>query len=567
MIKTLSLVSKECMKRDYLIPLLQPKSENDQETEKDCYEGAIVLQPKRGIYIDETVSVVDYGSLYPSSMISGNLSQDTWVTQEKYQGDEGKKRLEHMGYNVYDISYDNYKMILKGKTYTKIIDENCKTITNRFVLPKCNEDGTVSNENRGILPQILLKLLGARKETRAKIKKETDAFKINVLEGQQLAYKLTANSLYGGVGAGVSALHCKAVAASTTATGRQMLYHARDFTMKHFPEAEITYGDTDSLFVNFHPRDECGNQIKGEDNLRASIALGQKLEEMIQPTLPFPHKLEYEKSAYPLILLRKKGYVFRKYEEDPTKWKLVSMGVVTKRRDNPPIVKHIYAGVVDRIMEQKSVNLAAQFVQQEIRKVCNGDFDLSYFVVSKSLKAHYKNPEQIVHKVLADRMAERDPGNAPKSNDRIPYAFIEINHKVSLQGEKVEHPTYITENKLKVDYIFYITNHVMKPVCQIFALAIEELRPFGYNRRPDYYTNLKTKLANTLNEAQIEEKIQALKAKDVEKVLFEPIIVNYKHNGQTKMTGFYSFRPFISLAEHTVDKIIRMPINQDDDED
>ena len=129
--------------------------------------------------------------------------------------------------------------------------------------------------------------------------------------------------------------------------------------------------------------------------------------------------------------------------------------------------------MVDRIMEQKSVNIAAKFVQEQVRKVCNGEFDLSYFVVTKSLKAHYKIPEQIVHKVLADRMAERDPGNAPKSNDRIPYAFIKVAHRVTLQGERVEHPDYIKEHNLKVDYSFYITNHIMKPVCQIFALDID----------------------------------------------------------------------------------------------
>tara|TARA_X000000950_G_C13911450_1_gene659114 strand:- start:885 stop:4652 length:3768 start_codon:yes stop_codon:yes gene_type:complete len=600
MIKTLSLVSKECKNRGYIIPLLAPPEENDEE-EKEYYEGAIVLQPKRGIYIDETVSVVDYGSLYPSSMISGNLSQDTWVTQPEYQGDDGKKLLIDKGYDVYDIEYDNYVMKRKGKSYIKVIDANTKVIKNRFILAKKDENGKINDSDRGILPQILLKLLGARKATRAQIKKETDQFKINVLEGQQLAFKLTANSLYGGIGAGVSALHCKAVAASTTATGRNMLYHARDFTLKHFPEAEITYGDTDSLFINFHPRDELGNLLKGKENLCASIKLGIKLEKMIQPTLEYPHKLEYEKSAYPFILLRKKGYVYRKYEEDPEKWKLTSMGVVTKRRDNAPIVKHIYAGVVDLIMEQKSVIAAASFVQDEIRKVCNGEYPLNYFIITKSLRADYKTPEKVVHKILADRMAERDPGNAPKSNDRIPYVFIEVSHKVSLQGEKVEHPDYIKENNLKVDYVYYIIKQILKPVCQIFALEIEELRQFGYNRPKKYYEELTEKLIKpktkteinqemlklksrgfnvqdvtlkieefkqkVLTQVQADEKIQALKAQDVAKILFEPIYGMFNYNGQTKLNNFYKFRPFIQLPTHNFDKIMKMSIDENDEND
>ena len=50
-------------------------------------------------------------------------------------------------------------------------------------------------------------------------------------------------------------------------------------------------------------------------------------------------------------------------------------------------------------------------------------FDPYYFTITKSLRGYYKNPQQIAHKVLADRMAERDPGNKPKANDRIPCVY------------------------------------------------------------------------------------------------------------------------------------------------
>ena len=42
-----------------------------------------------------------------------------------------------------------------------------------------------------------------------------------------------------------------------------------------------------------------------------------------------------------------------------------------------------------------------------------------------------------------------------------------------LQGDKIELPTYITENNLKPDYLTYITNQIQKPVCQIYALIVE----------------------------------------------------------------------------------------------
>ena len=46
------------------------------------YEGAIVLKPNPGIYLKEPVTVLDYASLYPSSMISENLSHDSIILED-----------------------------------------------------------------------------------------------------------------------------------------------------------------------------------------------------------------------------------------------------------------------------------------------------------------------------------------------------------------------------------------------------------------------------------------------------------------------------------------------------
>ena len=48
---------------------------------------------------------------------------------------------------------------------------------------------------------------------------------------------------------------------------------------------------------------------------------------------------------------------------------------------------------------------------------------LDMFVITKSL-SDVINPQSIAHKVLADRIAFRDPGNKPKPNDRIPMLIL-----------------------------------------------------------------------------------------------------------------------------------------------
>ena len=167
------------------------------------------------------------------------------------------------------------------------------------------------------------------------------------------------------------------------------------------------------------------------------------------------------------------------------------MGIVMKRRDNAPIVKYVFGNVIEIIMNQKNIDLSIEWLRKTLQKIKDGKMNQSMFVVSKSLRGFYKNPEGIAHKVLADRMAERNPGNKPKPNDRIPYAYFKLpddqlydyenryksgkrkgqpREKKILQGDRIEHPEYITQKNLKIDYSFYISNQIMNPVKQVLDL-------------------------------------------------------------------------------------------------
>jgi DNA polymerase elongation subunit (family B) len=89
------------------------------------------------------------------------------------------------------------------------------------------------------------------------------------------------------------------------------------------------------------------------------------------------------------------------YEEDPNaKPKRKSMGIVLKRRDNAPIVKDVFGGALDTLMMEKDVRKAQQFVNQKLLDVLENRVPLEKFIISKSLRDDYKNPEQIAHRVL-----------------------------------------------------------------------------------------------------------------------------------------------------------------------
>lgn len=485
------------------------------------YEGAIVIDPNPDVYF-EPVVVNDYGSLYPSCMIAENISHDSIVFEEKYDN--------LPGYTYLDITYE----------IKKRIDPKLKSSPKVTVGFKTCRFAQFPNGKKGIIPYISQKLLKARKDTKYLCEIEPDPFKASVLDGMQLAYKLTGNSLYGQCGAITSPIYLKDVAACTTATGRKQLLYARDFAQKNIQGCKCVYGDTDSVFMTF--TDEKGGKLEGKDGLQKAIKMGMWLEKNIQMYFKKPHKWEYEKTFLPFILFTKKRYIGHKYEEDVNKYKLNSMGIVLKRRDNALIVKYVYGGVVKTIMNEGNVAKAIKFLRDTLTDLLAGKFDVNMLVISKTLKGYYKDPDSIAHKTLADRMAERDPGNKPQTNDRIPYVYIDVpDREGMLQGDKIEHVDYVRENKLRPNYIFYLTNQIMKPVSQIFELIVEKID--GFKRDKDYFAIQRCQLMEKLNfdEEKVNEALGKMKAKEVYDLLFKDIIDKalYKKSGYTSIDSFF----------------------------
>ena len=563
-VKIFSLVAKFCRENDMMIPTISRVRDDDAEQEdEDGYEGAIVLPPKQGIYLDRPVNVWDYASLYPSSMIAENLSHDRIVLDPKYDN------LEGVVYNT--VSYDIYEGI--GDKKRKVGVKECKFVQD-------------PDNGKGVIPRILQRLLKARKDTRKKIEYQTvvckngesfngllkenecdyevktidgkantvakedvveihdtyNDFEKAVLDGLQLAYKVTANSLYGQIGARTSPIYLKDIAACTTATGRNMIMLAKEFMEKHY-NADIIYGDTDSIFAILP------SSLRGKDALMPSIATAIEASDKFKPLLKAPHDLEYEKTFWPFILFSKKRYVGNLYEHDDKKFKQKSMGIVLKRRDNANIVKQIYGGCIDIIMNQQDIQKSVEFLGTELQQLVDGHCPMDQLVITKSLKSEYKNPDQIAHKVLAERMGERDPGNKPQVNDRIPFIYIQQpipkkGEKI-LQGNRIEHPDYIKQNNLKPDYEFYITNQIMKPVLQLYALTLDSLK--GYDKPKKYFIDLEKKLMEEKDGdiKKVKDKLDETKEKIVKELLFDPALKRIQskyyaeRSGNRQITDFF----------------------------
>ena len=488
-IKLLSIIAKECRRMGILMPTL------DNTEGNEGYEGACVFDPKCSIYTDNPIACLDYNSLYPSCMDSERLSQETKVYTKTYN--LANELIAETGDK--DAAGNYYTAVPRHEYVTREFDVyewRRKTPKARATKVKVGRkeccfiqypDGELP-----VITTILRRLIKARKDTRALQKTEKDPFKWAVLEQRQLGCKVTANSVYGGTGASTSQIRDLDIAACTTEMGRKSLLYGRRIIEECFKDrimdtakqgkvmthAEHIYGDTDSVFFTFNLTEVDGvTPIRGKRALEITIELAQVAGKLASSFLKEPHNFEYEKTLMPFCLLSKKRYVGILYESNPEKYKCrKEMGIAIRRRDNSPIVKDTYGGVIDIVMKTLDIRAAIEFLRGKLAELIRGEVPLDKLTISKSLRGEYKKTLP-AHRVLADRMGARDPGDKPSAGDRIPYVFIKVPGKKKdiLQSHRVETPAYVREHGVELDYVYYITNQIMKPVLQFFALVLEQI--------------------------------------------------------------------------------------------
>ena len=649
-IKIESLMFKACRERDILIPVLTiPTSGSD-----DSYEGAIVLDPQPGFYVTSPVGVCDFASLYPSTIVSENISHDSllWIKDFTDEGilikhQWGSDAYEDCaGYAYTDIEYDIWRSdpTDSRKQPRKM---KCGRRICRFAQPL---DGTKST-----LPQITTWLLSARSAKKKEMKAEKDPERYALLDAEQLAYKLTGNSLYGQLGSGTFKIRLQALAASVTAYGRKQILFAKAAIERFYgPEskdprcaarcmAKVVYGDsvtgdtpirvkqatrtaprvgspagstlwtipidslhtlepgqgwhregdkefyelercwswtetgwtrihriirhrlpsskqihrvfltvgwidvtsdhslltaagemitpreavvgtrllstlypegdvvrrmdvlvshepmvydlttdnhhfqagpeglivhnTDSLFVEFNPRNpETGERLEGREARQATIDITGEAGHFISKVLAPPHDFEFDKCFDPLLMFSKKRYAGNMYEENADDYVHKYMGIALKRRDNAPIVKTIFGGAMKMLLDKRDVVGAFHFVKEKCAELVAGKVSMGQLMVTKSLRADYADPTRIAHKVLADRITLRDPGNAPAAGDRIGYVYVRPKagqQASALQGDRIETPLFIREHGLLPDYKHYIEHQLQNPISQAFGLLLE----------------------------------------------------------------------------------------------
>jgi len=307
----------------------------------------------------------------------------------------------------------------------------------------------------------------------------------------------------------------------------------------------IIVHNTDSVFFTFNLQNpETGENIRGKPALEMTIEIAQDAAQLCTQWLKPPMELSYEKTLMPFILLSKKRYVGMLYEEDANKGKLKYMGLSLKRRDSCDYLKDTYGGILNILMKENNIKPAIDFLEKSLNDLIKGNVAMDKLMITKALRSDYKNPQQIAHRVLADRIGQRDPGNKPKPGDRMRFVHIVNDTKKALQGEKIETPEFIVANDLKIDYIFYITNQLMKPLQQLLGLALEQI--WTYQNKHGMIKTFKKDMVQMDKEYDNLEVLMKKREKycsaKIKVLLFDKVlnkINNDKHNIQ-EITNFFT---------------------------
>lgn len=544
-----------------------------RENEYIFFNGGKVEDPISGFW--PLVLCFDFESLYPSIMIAYNICFTTLL--KKPEGVDLKY------YNNFNIKQEEPKDAKPPSTdrfdygeYEENTDEN--KIVGEKVSKEYNFGFVKKSVKQGLLPQILSKLLTKRKETKTKLKqinkimdkidtniikkykqnndmkvkdideeskkifsnifpdfKEDDRLsdyheKLNteffsmkvkhiILDSRQLGLKISANSLYGFLGAQVSGKFPLIEGSMcVTSRGRELITESALYFEKNYGAITV-YGDTDSTMVHvpslkddptnyWDMAEKMENDINGCPEIKDSD--GNIIQKASDGIFPHPLKLAFEKSMRALFM-KKKHYAYMSYdkygniikEKNSDRDQLNVKGIVLARRDNCQMIRKTYEKIIRTIFEEGTISEVFTIIIQSIIDVIELKFDIiENLSIVKSMGSNYKSKTfalSIFSELMKSIQRPVQPG------ERFKYVVVKDHLNRDKLGQKMrtvelfleqwetsgfEYGDKIPEDfksdiglfpPEEIDPIYYITNVLQNPIDKLFE--------YGFGRIIHKYEN------------------------------------------------------------------------------
>jgi len=279
--------------------------------------------------------------------------------------------------------------------------------------------------------------------------------------------------------------------------------------------------NTDSIFCSYKfNRDNF--EKNREDTFKLATICGDNITHKLFNREPIV--LEFEKVFQPFILLTKKRYIGKKYEDikDPFKLKeITTTGISITRRDYCKMVKKCYKEIIDKILNGKdtksAINESIEIFKKYIDRIENYQIETDDLQVSAMLAKHYTcgnckervewytslncnnkvgnricnepNLERkdtcnkckqkikclhtfsLGHINLAQKMLQRQ--SDIQVNDRIQYILVESNIQNTTKKDFTEEIKYAKEHNLRYNRLAYL-EQLAKPLLGFYRVILKD---------------------------------------------------------------------------------------------
>jgi DNA polymerase I/DNA polymerase-2 len=410
------LVESFLMRRAFIDNILIPNQPKQEEIEErrlqPAYKGAIVIEPKKGIH--ENILVFDFRSLYPTVIVSHNISPET------FEFKPCKKKIA----------------VPESKWY-------------------------FCGDNKGFIPKHLEELIDRRKKIKQEMKSlKKDSEKYHLLDNEQYALKILANATYG-YSAYFGARWFKRECGSSAASfGRYYISKVIELAKKE--GFEIVYGDTDSLMIK-------SPEKVSVDNIKT---IGESFVEKVNKELPGIIELEF-RNLYEggIFVTRGKGEVGAKkrYALIDYKGNLEVRGFEAVRRDWCELSKNIQRQVLTIILREKNPVKAIELVRETIKKIKERKVSLDELIIYEQITRPLSEYEQMGPHVKAAQKL-RDKGIPVGEGTVISFVIIKGSGSISDRATPVE---FVKPNQYDPEY--YIHHQVLPASMRVLkALGYSE---------------------------------------------------------------------------------------------
>ncbi|HII72806.1 TPA: DNA polymerase [Candidatus Woesearchaeota archaeon] len=310
-----------------------------EERMSERIKGAFVYEPKPGLY--ENVAVFDFRSLYPTIIVSHNISIETL---------------------------------------------RCGCCEDKEKVPIENENIWFCRKKEGFLSSVLKEIITRRMRVK-EIMKKSDEKKRVFLDARQESLKTLSNSFYGYLGFFAARWYNRDCAKSVTAYGRHYIHKVIEEAEEN--DFKVLYSDTDSIFLHLQKKSK-------KDALDFC--------EKINASLPGMMELEYEgmfKRALFVAIKEADAGAKKRYALIDEEGKIKIKGFEMVRRNVSQIAKKTQEEVIRMILEGEQPEKAYKYVNAVIEKLKSKKVDVKDLAIPTKLTRPIESYESIGPHVAA----------------------------------------------------------------------------------------------------------------------------------------------------------------------